>query len=227
MSKKFALLIAVVLCLAVVSPALAYIGVGGQVLDSQTPQEPWTWGGDVIVMNRSTGLPVALCSLDLAGNIVGAPGDLTPATCDFADFLFGMPIPVPPPLLDEDIEIQIDFNCLLTGLCSGGPAGTPAPLSFMFKGAPLTSGYYMIPPDNGTGTGPNAVQLSGMSSASSLGIALVLAVVAGGSVVLKKMVKREPETDYISPKVVHEGVLEVQAGTVLEEINDGLFGVLN
>ena len=62
MSKKFAVLLALVLCLGVVSPALAYTGVDGQVFDSQAIPEPWQWGGDVLVINRSTNLPGALCS---------------------------------------------------------------------------------------------------------------------------------------------------------------------
>ena len=58
-------------------------------------------------------------------------------------------------------------------------------------------------------------------------MALVLAVVAGGSVLIKKKGNQESKPDYKTPEVVLEGVLEIQAGTPSSEITDDLFAMLD
>ncbi len=213
MKKSAALLIALILSLGLVAPALAYDGVTGTVIDSKT-SSPWQYGGDVLIVDRDTNMIVATCMVELlTGKIIGAPG---PNSCDYGSNVlfepsgsdpnpFGTP-PVP-------MEVIIDFSCAISGSCSGGPLGTPAPIILHYdEAAPLSSLLYPLG-NVPTGTGPLAVQLSGMSGASSLAVALVLAVVAGGSMLVKKAQSKESENAYISPEVVYEGVIEVQAGS--------------
>jgi hypothetical protein len=217
MKKSLTLLVTMVLCLCFVSPVLAYTGVDGLVVDSVT-LAPWTWGADVGVVDVSTGTLIAGCMLNPVGQIVG----LATPQC-----LYGLPPGPPvspiPPLPGDSMLIVIDFSCSTTGGCSGGPSGTPAIIQIPYTEA-VGAGLYSIPAPVPTGTGPNVVQLTGMSGSSGLAITLILAVVTGGSLVLKKKSQKELQTIYQAPEVVQDGVLEVQAGTTGDDIVDGLFG---
>jgi hypothetical protein len=206
--KSIALLIALVFCLGVVSPALAYSGVEGQVVDSVTGNG-WSWGGDVYIINDITGYILATCFLSPTGYIVSnLPADpCTYGSAALFNFLWTAPSN------GDDIDIVIDFSCALSGNCSGGPVGTPATLNVAYTEDTTDSDPYNINDvlDPETGTGPNAVQLSGMGGASSLGLALVLALVAGSSLLVKK--NKAETLVYIPPAVIVEGELEVQAGS--------------
>ena len=128
----------------------------------------------------------------------------------------------PAPVDGHDMKVVIDFSCAISGSCTGGPAGTPNPITLPYpEASPLGPPTYALGPIP-TGTGPNAVQLSGMSSASSLSLALVLALVAGGSVLIKKRLYKVGKPVYVSPEVAHEGDLEVKAGSSTSDIMDEL-----
>ena len=222
MKKTVALLISLILALSVITPVLAYSGVSGLVVDSLTSLG-WKWGGDVLVINRSTtpDTLLAMCSLDPGGNIV-APGGVPATTCLYGASFFG-PIPFAPPTIGVDnIDVIIDFHCNLSGLCSGGTEGTPDPVTVSYtEQDPLgisLADLGLIP----TGTGPNAVQLSGMGGASGLVVALVLAAVAGGSIVINKRLYKVSKPEYLTPEVIHEGVLETRAGSTSgDDVLDG------
>lgn len=215
--KKFALLFALILALSVTTPVFAYTGVTGQVIDT-IDNGGWTWGGDVVILNSMTGSIIATCMLDGTGNIVGPGGTLCQYNVSNALLPF---LSLVPPAPGELIIVYIDFNCGISGTCSGGSVGTPASIFFPYPEAtsalPFDVGQLM------TGTGPNAVKLSGMSSASSLGVALVLALVAGGSVLVSKKLKEEREPDYEVPAIVVEGDLEAHAGSPTEDLLDAMF----
>lgn len=214
MKKTFALLIALILSLSIVAPALAYTGVTGDVIDSKTSQ-PWAHGGDVYLRDVTSNTIIATCTIDPAGHIVGVGG--YPAPCLYgANVIYAPSANLPP--AGGEVKVIIDFSCAISSNCSGGPAGTPAPIiTFYFEDDPVSSVPKALPPIS-TGTGPNAVQLAGMSGASGLGVALVLAVVASGSLLVNRTSNKEPEIAYVSPEVVSEGVLEVQAGSPLGDL---------
>ncbi len=114
--------------------------------------QPWTNGGEVWVVNNSTGDVEATGLLDASGNfsivwgIAGLPG--IPVDTDAT-----------PPQPGEQIEIIIDYTCSITGplpTCPP-PLGVPATTSFIF-----TQSIVPIMRSTGfiyTGTGPNAIEL--------------------------------------------------------------------
>ncbi|TFG73704.1 MAG: hypothetical protein E4H27_00295 [Anaerolineales bacterium] len=225
MKKSVALLIGLILALSVTAPALAYTGVDGTVRDSKIPSA-WEWGGDVYIRISGTTSFVATCMLETTpgptlGQIVGSLGSGA-GSCTWGSAAV-FPANAPVPVAGQSLEVVIDFSCALSSNCSGGPDGTPDPITV--PAIPFVqdaSGVQYALGDIPTGTGPNAVQLAGMNGTSGLGVALVLAMVAGGSLLVKSTAKNEPDNAYAVPEVIYEGVLEVQAGSPLSDISGGI-----
>ncbi len=214
MKKSIALFIGLLLALSVTAPALAYTGITGQVIDSKT-SAPWQWGGDVYVRNLLTNTIIATCTLDPSGQIVESVGN----PCLYTSSVFGSPTGVLP-APNDPLGVVFDFHCTASGNCSGGPSGTPSP-TLVFYPEAVGALYPILLPIE-TGTGPNAVQLTGMKGRSSLGIGLVMAMVAGATLLVKSKVNTKPESTYSVPEVTYEGVLEVQAGSPLGDTSDGI-----
>jgi hypothetical protein len=180
MDKKIVVLAFVVLSIVIAffapQPVAAWAGVNLIVRDSLTLQ-PWLYGGDVYLLNQTTGTTVATGRLDSNGQVV-----LTHGTCDSA-----VPDTCVVPAFGNVIEIVIDFQCQASGASLGlSPCGGP-------NGPPNTFGELTYT-QNGlinvritrnveTGTGPLAVNLSNIGGASgsvlpyaAVGLVMVLGV---------------------------------------------------
>ncbi|MBK8985669.1 MAG: hypothetical protein IPM39_06250 [Chloroflexi bacterium] len=141
--------------LFVPQPAAAYTGANVIVRDSVTIQ-PWVWGGDVYLVNQTTGTIAGTGELNANGQVSIPHGTGTLCTG-----VGGCVSPLP----GQVIELIIDFECQLSGNCSGGPNGTPqtfGELTYTQNALPL-----YISRDVRTGTGPLAVSLSGIGGGSS------------------------------------------------------------
>jgi hypothetical protein len=192
MKNKLFILIAVMLVAAMVFPvpAYAYTGVQGRVIDSKT-KTAWQNGGDIWVINNSTGDIEATGKLDSAGAFSINWGD---------DALnYGMVGTVnadsTPPLTGENVEFVIDFGCAFS-LTPGCPPvnGTPAMISFAFtqNGIPIR---FNAGTNIETGTGPTALELVDFSvtpqSSNNTWLPFVLligsvALVSGAVTVIRK-----------------------------------------
>jgi hypothetical protein len=180
-----ALGLAVIASLAVATPALAYTGISGTVIDSKTLQ-PWTHGGDVWIVNNTTGSIVATCAVDSSGHITDGGAGNNNGVCEYGEDYLGVGSLVTP-AAGNQLEVVIDFSCTTSGACSGGSQGTPGFSSNPYTESPIpllrNLGYIK------TGTGPNAIVLADVTAQSSnLWLAVALAAVAlmgaGGAVLL-------------------------------------------
>jgi hypothetical protein len=186
--KKLTVIVAVLLMsLVVVTPAFAYAGVDGQVIDS-LDKNPWTYGGEIWVYNTSTGAVYATCVLDATGDFDDA-GDPSPdGLCDYGDNALGYGTIAAAPGFGTSITILIDYTCSSGSGCSPPANGTPGNYSHQYNEAP-PPGYY----NTGyieTGTGPTAITLVNATAASAnvwlpVGLA-VLALAVVGAVVVRR-----------------------------------------
>lgn len=136
-------------------PAAAYSGVNLIVRDSITLQG-WQFGGDVYLVNQTTGTTAGTAELDGNGE-----ASITFGNGPLCDDVGGCVVPT----AGQVIEIVIDFECQISANTCGGPNGTPqtfGELTFTQNGLP-----FFISRDVRTGTGPLAVNLTGLGSASS------------------------------------------------------------
>ena len=135
-------------------PAEAWTGIVGEAIDS-VDKDPWVWGGDVYVVNESTGDVVATTTLDGNGAFSVAYGD---------DGL-GCSCVGAAPVDGDRVTVYILFN-------SGG-GGTPGTGSISFTEAPIAEVYnvgYIQ-----TGTGPTAITLQAVTTAPATTAPFVLA----------------------------------------------------
>jgi hypothetical protein len=185
-----ALGLAVVVSLAVAAPALAYSGVSGIVINSLDLQ-PWTYGGEVWIVNNTTGDIEATCRLNTT---TGAIEDGSGGSCDYGDStLTGVSVnaDATAPASGDQMEVVIDFGCSVDGAatCPSGspPSGTPG-----FSSTPYTESAIPFVRNLGyikTGTGPNAIVLADVTTQSSnvwlpAALAVVALIGAGGVVLL-------------------------------------------
>jgi hypothetical protein len=188
MKKRYllTLFVVVLVALASVTPALAYNGIKGTVIDSKN-KEPWVHGGDVHLVNAS-GTTVATCKLNSVGEIVdGTPGN-GETECNYGDNYLEV-ASFDGTAVGNDMTLIIDFECVLSPETCEPPAGYPESPNLTFDdyaGLPETLyNFSWIE----TGTGPNAVSLAGLSGTSGLALmgVLPLAAVAGlGAVKLNR-----------------------------------------
>jgi hypothetical protein len=175
MDKKIVVLAFVVLSIVIAffvpQPVAAYTGVNLYVRDSLTLQ-PWQFGGDVYLLNQTTGEIVATGQLDSSGQAVLDHG--AGPLCNAVGVCTA-------PSIGNVIEIVIDFECQVSANPCGGPNGTPntfGELTYSQNTLP-----FRILRNVETGTGPLAVNLSNIGGASgsvlpyaAVGLVMVLGV---------------------------------------------------
>ena len=190
MKNKLFILIAVMLVAAMVFPvpAYAYTGVQGRVIDSKT-KTAWQNGGDVWVINNSTG------DIEATGSLDPVTGAFSINWGDDALGFGAVNADATPPQTGENIEFVIDFGCAFS-LTLGCPPvnGTPAMISFAFtqNGIPI---QFNAGTNIETGTGPTALELVDFSvtpqSSNNTWLPFVLligsvALVSGAVTIIRK-----------------------------------------
>jgi outer membrane protein assembly factor BamB len=181
MRKKLLLILAIVLfgVLAVAIPVFAYNAVTGRVIDSATLQ-PWTHGGQVFILNESTGAMISTCDLQLTGVF----------TCTYGDDDVGIGTGVVSPTTGNTVRIIIDYSCPVPGGNCTGPYNPSPPGNTEHTYTELA--FLEGPADVGslkTGTGPNVVTLTDANAESpNVWLPAMLAAVAlvgvGGATLL-------------------------------------------
>jgi outer membrane protein assembly factor BamB len=182
MKKRLLIVLAITLfgVLAVAIPVLAYDSVTGRVIDSATLQ-PWTHGGQVFVLNQTTGGIVSTCDLELTGVF----------TCTYGVDDVGVGGAPDDPATGNSIRIIIDYSCPVAGGNCVGPYNPSPPgntehtyteLAFLTGAADVGSLK--------TGTGPNVVTLTDAEAQSPAAWLPALAAIAlvgvGGVAALRR-----------------------------------------
>lgn len=168
MSKKlFSFLVAAVMLFGgflYASPAAAWNGVSGQAVDDEG--NGWTHGGDVYILNNTTGEIVGTGSLAGDGSFSVAYGD-DGITCGCVNG--------GNPNAGNSMSVFIIYN--------NGGNGTPGTGQSDYNEAPIPVNFNIGAVS--TGTGPTAVTLSGIGAdapaSSALPYALAVIVLAGAS----------------------------------------------
>jgi hypothetical protein len=184
MIKKLLLpLAALLVWVLLATPAFAYSGIVGNVIDSETAA-PWSFGADIYVVGSSSGL--------IASDHLGANGSFNIAY--LTDNLGVCPSSVcNTPLPGERVTVYLDFTCGQSADCNGlgpapsGPPGTAfktyteqSALNFRFG-----LGYVQ------TGTSPNAVSLASFGAQANhtwwaAGLAALALVALAAAVTLRR-----------------------------------------
>ena len=185
MKNKLFLLVAVILVAAMVfpTPAYAWTGVTGQVIDSLN-LDPWAYGGQVWVVNNTNGTILIAAELDINGafNFAWLTDTLGPlGVCGGS------------PCVDATAAPASTNSLELVIIPYPGPNGTPGVISRTFNQNVIPARYN--PGYLETGTGPTALELVDFSvtpqSSNNTWLPFVLlvgsvALVSGAVTVIRK-----------------------------------------